>query len=210
VSNENIIFAGIKSKDIYRFGEVDRDYAILLEYDTQVAFYSPAQMGLRIERNPEKYINLNFWVMNENKVERLVYIHNGDLTLDHRKEAVTCLKNTKEVFTPVTEQTVQREPRCSNLRLLWKYADEEIQITYLPLLNKFFAITELPNLGKLQKFLEEQGIDKNIIYTFIFKKLVVCNIRDFKLSEISVVMMNPIFEICENWKRDFEENIEFF
>lgn len=63
MSNEKVIFAGNKSKDVYRFSEVDRDYAISLEYDTQVAFYSPAQMGLRIERNPDKFIDINFWVI---------------------------------------------------------------------------------------------------------------------------------------------------
>lgn len=210
MSNEHIIFAGIKSKDVYRFSEVDRDYAILLEYDTQVAFYSPAQMGLRIEKNPEKFIDLNFWVMNENKLERLVYIHKGNLTIDHWKEAVTCLKDSKEVFTPITEQTIQREPRCSNLRLLWKYADEEIQMGHLALLNKFFAKIRLPNLGKLQMFFEDHYIDKNIVYTFIFRKLLVCNISDFKLSKGSVILPNPNLEIGENWKRKFEETIEFF
>ncbi len=124
--------------------------------------------------------------------------------------AAGLLKDTKEVFTPVTEQTIQREPRCSNLRLLWKYADEEIQMGHLALLNKFFAKIRLPNLGKLQMFFADHGIDKNIVYTFIFRKLLVCNIRDFKLSKGSVILPNPRFEIGENWKRKFEETIEFF
>lgn len=205
--NKKSNFIGIKNKDLNTFSEVEKDYAISLEYDPQAAHYFPAQTGLRIESNPDKFIDINFWVIYENKLERLVYIHKGDLTLDHWKEATSCLRNKSAVFTPVSEQNIQREPRCSNLSLLWKYADAEIQIGYLTLLNKFFAETKLPNLGKLQKFLGEQEIDKNFVYTFIFHKVLVCNINDFKLSQGTIILLNPNLEIAKNWNRNFEEPI---
>lgn len=203
-------FAGNKCRHIFNYSEVERDYAISLEWNTEVLKYFPAQMEIEVETNPLKFIKIHFWVKYKNGIERLVYIHPGTFNARWWDTACRNTINVCATFTPVSATLVRKEPRRSNLELLWDHADEELRMEYIVLLNEFFRKTKIPNLGKLQDYFAQRTLNKNLVYTLIFHKALICNVENFKLEKNSPVLMNPNLDPGAEWKTEIFEEMSFF
>jgi hypothetical protein len=204
-------FTGIKNSIPQTLNEVEIDYAISLEWDTEVKYYNPAQMETRIQKNPEKYLKMHFLVDKENGVKRLIHIHAGDLNRKTWDAVCKSLSNLNAIFTPISVKKIRKEPKRSNLEFLWQHAKRNLSVEQLFLLHEFFFKTEYPTIAMLQKYFQKQNIDPDLIYTMIFHKALVVNIKSFEIKAESHVIMNPkIAFLGIDWRRDLVDEMTFF
>lgn len=209
--SETIEFTGKKFIQPMNLTEVEKAYAMSLEFDNQVASYFPAQMAIQAKPEPDEvFLKINFWVVYENRLERLIHIHDEKFNMTLWDGALNNTSDLTACFTPIPVEKVMREPRKSNLELLWKFAEVELEMGYLGLLHQFFMETRNPTISSLRKYLAENELDPNLVYSFIFHKALICRLDGFPLRAGSVILLNPCLDPDDKWKYNMDHQMSFF
>ena len=84
------------------------------------------------------------------------------------------------------EQSIRRQPYLNNIKLLYKYAGQIPSVEDHIVLYNFFAERQSVYLEDLQIFFTNRGLRKYIIYTLLFKGILITDLER-PLNEQSVI-----------------------
>jgi hypothetical protein len=177
--------------EIRILNEIETAYAISLEYDTEIKGYFPTQLETIIQESLEKSLKINFWVDERDDFARAIHIHGKEFSKELWLKSCESFSNLSVIFTPLSEESIEKEPLRSNLELLWKHAKREISIELSGLIKEFFIKNEHPTIKMLRDYLEKEKVDPELIYTLIFHKDLIVNIGNFQIRDKTHVALNP-------------------
>ena len=85
-----------------------------------------------------------------------------------------------------TEESIRRQPYLENIKLLYKYAGQIPAVEDHIAVYKFFTKRRAAYLENLIIFFANQGLRKSIIYTLLFKNILITDLER-PLNEQSVI-----------------------
>lgn len=187
--------------------ETEKDFLISLEFDNEVASYFPAKMEIQLSDDPEQRLKLNYCVVYKNTFESIFHIYKDGFNYTVWNKVLDSLADLKVNFQPISKETIEFEPRKSNLRILWKYAyAKEPKVICLNDLHDFFVVNRLPQINKLKEFFLKKGYSAELVYNLIFHRTLICDVDNHNLNDETVILLNPYFELCNKWKPKTQNN----
>lgn len=178
------------------------NYLHFLEWDTKVKSYFQPEMFIPVEyARISMGVQIDLWV---NLCDGNVYlIHfKGDggerSPADHPAAYAQCEQFCRQSnlnFQVVDQTLPEPEPRKNNINLLWNYAERETLLGHFWLVNKFFAVEYLPDVGKFKRALVNSGYDPDAVYTLLFHHAVEANLNHFSLSDETPITKGDVSKI---------------
>lgn len=199
------IFHGYKNAELVYYDNEDcLNFMISLEWDENVYTYFQPHMHIALEwrKSEPMYVNIDFQIERaDNRVE-LVHLFTGEQFDEEIWSRANGYANAFNMeFIPFRVMDIIEEPKCSNLRILWKDAGLEIRSIHLAMLNKFFQEEKQPNIKKLRNTLTAGGFDFRLANTFIFHKAVITDIENNSINEKTALRQNREFKLTYGVKK---------
>lgn len=200
-SNSPSLFHGFKNSEIV-FTDLPgyKDYMIELEFDAGVVSYFQPQMDLIIER-PERrphLLKVDFWLIRRSGACEFIHLHDEEIDAEILPEAIGYARSVDSTFKPLRVSDVHKEPRRSNLALLWKHARRELKNIHLAYLSKFFRAEPYPTIDALRAFLQTNGLAADLAYAFLFKQYLIADIDNFPLTGDTGIVHNGGLRLPDN------------
>lgn len=89
-------------------------------------------------------------------------------------------------FRFYSEKNIRRQPYLSNIKFLYKYAGQIPTVNDYIALYKFFENKRASRLEDLQISFNLQGLEKSIIFTFLFRNIITTDLEK-SLNEESII-----------------------
>jgi hypothetical protein len=166
-----------------------KHFLLRLEWDESVESYFQPLMELSVDHSGFEYCAaIDLWVnRTDGEVVLVHFLNSYDETLcEHQpllnaRMSVFCTLNNFH-YSAVGPKNLDNLVLHSNLELLWRYATSQVTAGQQVLVNTFFTQEKFPTAGKMRNYLKRHGFSADLVYSFIFHRLVLCDIGHFYLT----------------------------
>lgn len=185
-------FPSLKTGNLVWFeSHLERDFIFLTEFDREVIRYNeqPFRVEYLLDGKKHKYFP-DFLVERkdkkqvieikpQSKIEKEDFIYFSQVMRNH-------LARENYEYLVITDSIIRRQPKLSNVQLLWRYARYPIQMKHKILLHEVFGGSSQLLLKDVCSLLNQSKEQKELIYALIFHGYLKTDI-DFSISANSIL-----------------------
>ena len=165
------------------------NYLRFLEWDTEVKSYFQPDFFIRVEYGRvEVSVRIDLWVNLTGGEVNLIHFKTGGeqrKPADHPAAYAQCRQFCRKSnlnFQVVDQTLPEDEPLTSSIRFLWNYAMRETHSGLFWLVNKFFSVEFLPDVGEFKRALANFGYDPDLVYTLLFHHHLEAELAHFPVT----------------------------
>jgi hypothetical protein len=177
-------FPSIKTgSTVYFESLLERDYIYLLDYDPDVIRFR--EQPLKIEYPFDGRVRSYFpdFLVEKRTHSELVEVKPQIKTLGPAFASFVKIITDTAVsrgygYSVVTDLTIRKEPRLTNIKVLWRYARVPIVFRHTVLLHNLFKENKILSLGEITSYFASVGETRELVYSLLFHRHLSINIDE--------------------------------
>lgn len=176
-------FPSLKNKSTVWFeSHLERDFIYLLEFDKEVIKYQEQPFKINYFLDGKKrFYTPDFFVEKQHKnqvveIKPQSKIENAEFIHFSNQMTVFFAQKGYE-YLVITDSTIRLQPKLSNIKLLWRYAQMPITTKHQVLTQELFSNSSRILFSNFCSFLYHAKEQKELVYALLFHGYLVTDIE---------------------------------